>query len=225
MRTFSTIFIDLDQTLYPASSEIWEDVIENIHVFLQEELGLSPQEAIDLRLHYLHKYGATLRGLQLEAKIDPFSYMNFIHNVAVEKKIQVDPMLPELFRAIRIPKYIFTNASLEHAERVLKHLGIEDSVDGIIDIIRLGFINKPDPLAFQQAIEIAGSPDPQSCVLIDDRMINLEAGARLGMVTVHVGTNRDDKFIPDHQISSILALLDVLPELKVPQTNSGLRNG
>jgi putative hydrolase of the HAD superfamily len=225
MRTYTTLLIDLDQTLYPASSGIWEDIIERIHIFLQEEFELSHQEAIDLRLYYYRNYGTTLRGLQKESKIDPFSYMDFIHNVPVEEKIPVDPTLPELFHAIKVPKYIFTNASLEHAKRVMKHLRIENSVDGIIDIISLDFINKPDPRAFKRAIEIVGAPDPQSIILIDDAIINLEVGARIGMTTVHVGMDQDNEFTPDHQIASINKLLDVLPELKEPRTNPGVFSG
>ena len=214
MSEFSTLFFDLDQTIYPASSGIWEDVAGKIQAYLERELGLTPQEAIDRRVYYYQEYGTTLRGLQHETSVDPISYMHFIHDVPVELKIQPDSELPGLLQSINIPKYIFTNASIDHAMRILKHLAIEECFDDIIDIIRLEYANKPDPVAYKRALEIAGNPDPSTCILIDDSLMNLEAAAGFGMKTVHVGTNGNDHFTPDHQITSIHALFDVLPEIK-----------
>jgi putative hydrolase of the HAD superfamily len=213
MSSFTTLFIDLDQTIYPANSGIWEDVADRIHAFLQRELELTAQEAIDLRARYYKNYGTTLRGLQQEKAVDPIDYMEFIHDVPIEQKIQVDPDLHALLSAIKIPKYIFTNASITHAERVLKHLGVDNCFDEIIDIIRLDYACKPDPLAYQRAFDIVGNPDPAGCILIDDSLINLQAGARIGITTVHVGSDDSAEFLPDYQIATIHALFEVLPEL------------
>ncbi|MGD8848418.1 MAG: pyrimidine 5'-nucleotidase, partial [Anaerolineales bacterium] len=199
---------------YPASSGIWEDVAHRIHTFLETTLNLSPQEAVTRREHYYKTYGTTLRGLQREAQVEPISFMEYIHDVPIETKIKDDPLLRDLLGSINIPKYIFTNASLDHAERVLSHLGLEECFDGIIDIIRLEYANKPDPLAYKRALQIVGEPEPGKCVLIDDSLMNLETGAHMGMTTVHVGSNHDHSFTPDYSISTIHQLLDVLPELK-----------
>lgn len=225
MTIYSTLFVDLDQTVYPASTGIWEDVATRIHSFLQEALDLDPQEAVERRIYYYEKYGTSLRGLQQEAKVDPIKYMEYIHDVPVEAKIQPDPALPALLRAISVPKYIFTNASIDHAQRVLNHLGVQNCFDGIIDIISLGFYNKPDPLAYQRALELTGDPEGQTCILLDDSLMNLEAASLLGMTTVHVGPHRDADFTPDFQISSIHDLPAVIPEIHQDHQAEGDQDG
>lgn len=225
MRSFSTVFIDLDQTIYPSSSGIWEDVADRINTYLELELKLTPQQALELRRRFYRTYGTTLRGLQHEASVDPIGYMEFIHDVPIEQKIPSDPDLPGLLTSITVPKYIFTNASIDHAERVLRHLKIENCFDGIIDIIRLAYFNKPDAEAYRRALELAGDPAPQDCVLLDDSLKNLRAGSRMGMTTVHVGTNQDEEFTPDHQIATIHDVLEVLPELNSSHHRTGMRDG
>jgi pyrimidine 5'-nucleotidase len=145
--------------------------------------------------------------------------------VPIEHKIHSDPDLPDLLDSIKIPKYIFTNASIDHAERVLEHLGIETCFDEIIDIIRLDYANKPDPLAYRRALEIVGNPDPASCVLLDDSLKNLQAGSRIGFTTVQVGIYQDAGYLPDHQIATIHELFEVLPELKNSRDPSEISDG
>ncbi|MGD2058558.1 MAG: pyrimidine 5'-nucleotidase [Anaerolineales bacterium] len=224
MTAYSTLFVDLDQTVYPATSGIWEDVTSRITRYLEQHFGLSTKEAMALRAHYFENYGTTLRGLQLETGVDPVSYMEFIHDVPVERKIVPDPELKTLLQSVQLPKYIFTNASAEHAERILRQLGVADCFDDIIDIIRLGYANKPDPEAYRLALGIAGNPEPGTCVLIDDSIPNLITGMELGMKTVQIGLAQDDTLSPDFQIASIHNLFDVLPELKASHPNKAARS-
>jgi putative hydrolase of the HAD superfamily len=213
MTQYTTLFFDLDQTIYPADSGIWEDVTARITRFLEERCGFSTEEALDRRARYYEKYGTTLRGLQHETDVDPIDYMEFIHDVPVESKIHPDPELKKLLQSIHLPKYIFTNASAEHAERVLRCLGVAGCFDGMIDIIRLQYSNKPEPESYKRALQIAGDPQPGTCILIDDTLRNLKIGAEIGMKTVQVGLEQDDMFSPDFHIDSIHDLIEVLPEL------------
>lgn len=213
MTHYTTLFFDLDQTIYPADSGIWEDVTARITRYLEERYGFSTKEALDRRARYYKNYGTTLRGLQHETEVDPIDYMEFIHDVPVERKILPDPELQKLLQSIHLPKYIFTNASAAHAERVLQRLGIAGCFDGMIDIIRLQYSNKPEPEAYRRALRIAGDPQPGTCILIDDTLRNLKTGAEIGMKTVQVGLEQDDTFSPDFQIASIYDLINVLPEL------------
>ena len=213
MKEYTTVFIDLDQTLYPLTCGIWEDVAGRIDLFLHDQLGVNLDEAARLRQRFHKSYGTTLRGLQQEMEVDPIAYMKFIHDVPIETKISIDPALQTLLESIQISKYIFTNASFDHARRVLTHLGVMHQFDGIIDILSLAYVNKPDPRAYLIALELAGNPTAGHCVLVDDSPQNLAGGSAIGMTTVQVGENREPDFKPDFLIPSILELLDVLPEL------------
>jgi putative hydrolase of the HAD superfamily len=110
-------------------------------------------------------------------------------------------------------RIVFTNASIDHAERVLGRLGVLKQIDQVIDIIALNFENKPNTNAYAQALTLAGERDPKACVLVDDRVQNLLPGGLMGMTTVLVGENQPDPDI-DFTISSISELTLVVPNLK-----------
>ncbi|PIM71256.1 hydrolase [Streptomyces sp. JV178] len=44
---------------------------------------------------------------------------------------------------------------------------------------------KPDPAAYQQALDATGAADPQRVLFVDDRADNCRAAARLGLRTLH----------------------------------------
>ncbi|GGS93105.1 HAD family hydrolase [Streptomyces chromofuscus] len=44
---------------------------------------------------------------------------------------------------------------------------------------------KPDPAAYQQALDATGAVDPQRVLFVDDRVDNCRAAARLGLRTLH----------------------------------------
>ena len=64
---FSTLFFDLDDTLYPASTGLWHAIKERMNMFMHERLCLPEAEIPALREQYFKTYGTTLRGLQQKA--------------------------------------------------------------------------------------------------------------------------------------------------------------
>ena len=61
-----TLFIDLDDTVYPPNNGIWELLGERIVVYMRDVLGIPPDEIIEIREHFLEKYGSTINGLRAE---------------------------------------------------------------------------------------------------------------------------------------------------------------
>jgi putative hydrolase of the HAD superfamily len=204
MRTFRTIFFDLDDTLYPQNSGLWRAMGERIHDYMMVRLGVTEGEARALRAEYLHAFGTTLNGLMANHQIDPLDYLQFIHDIPIEKILPPNPRLRELMASLPQRKVIFTNASLEHAERVLRHLQVGDQFDLVIDIVSLEYHNKPRVEAYQRAMQIAAESDPELCLMVDDRTVNLEPAGAMGMTTVLVGEDSDGGgYEPDYQVSTI----------------------
>ena len=211
MTTKWTLFIDLDDTLYPHDNGVWHAISRRIQDFLVQRLGINPDEAERVRARYLSQFGTTLNGLRAHYDIDPFDYLSFVHDVPLETMLKPDNLLREMLNGIAMRKIIFTNASLQHAQRVLSILGITDQVELVIDIVSLDFINKPDPAAYHKALELRGDPDPQDCIMVDDRPTNLHPAGALGFTTILVGNSPDGQGI-DYKLPSIHELPQALTQ-------------
>ena len=209
---YHSVFIDLDETLYPKSNGVWKSISTRINKFIVDSLQVSLEQAVGIRRRYLARYGTTLMGLRVDYDIDPYEYLDFVHNIPLEDFLLPDPDLRKMLEKISATKIIFTNASTAHASRILQHLEIEKLFDQIIDIVALDFHNKPQPESYRRAITLAGISDPIRCVMVDDREENLLPANKLHMTTVLVGSDGASDQI-DYTLSSISDLLDVVPEL------------
>lgn len=219
MQAVKILFIDLDETLYPKTNGLWENISERINFYLVDRLQIPPENAGALRKKFLETYGTTLGGLIENYSVDPFDYLEYVHDIPVEDMIVSDPPLRQVFQRLAPRRVIFTNASEAHALRVLRHLHLDDLVHQIIDIIALDFYNKPKPEAYQRALRLTGDPEPRSCVLIDDRLSNLSPAKELGMTTVLVGEDHQAPCV-DYIISSIHELIDKVPGLTTTLGNN-----
>jgi len=209
---FTTLFLDLDDTLYPHTSGLWDVVGDRIQRYTEATLNVSAEEASRLRTQYYSQYGTTLNGLMHNHQIDPMEYLNYVHDVPIERLLQPDPELRTMLASINIPRVIFTNAHCEYAKRVLQQLGILDLISQIIDILALDFLNKPNPEAYRRALILAGGPSSETCLLVDDRYPNLAAAAEFGMTTVLVGDGLYEGTV-DYKIDQITDLTDAVPLL------------
>ena len=184
-KTLKYLFFDLDETLYPSRSGLMAGMGKLMSRYMEERLGMSPTEVLTLRKHYYHVYGTTMRGLQLHHGVDPEDYLAYVHDLPLEDYIGPNDELDRVLAEIETEKVIFTNASAEHARRVLAILGIERHFSRIIDVRATGYIAKPDPVAYQRALAISGA-EGSECLLVDDRVPNLAPAKELGMITVLV---------------------------------------
>ena len=207
---YTTLFLDLDDTLYPHTSGLWEAVGSRIQTYIEKKLNVSAEDASHLRAQYLAQFGTTLNGLIHHHQIDPMEYLDYVHDVPVENLIPPDPELQTMLASITLPRVIFTNAHLEYAVRVLNQLGISDLVTQIIDILALDFSNKPNPEAYHRALILAGNPSSDTCLLVDDRYPNLSTAADFGMTTVLVGDGLIEGTV-DYTIKHIHYLTNAIP--------------
>jgi len=210
--TFNVVFFDLDDTLYDKSNGLWEAIRVRMSDYLHERLGFPTESVPELRRSYFEKYGTTLRGLQIHHQVDPDDYLAYVHNLPLERYLQVDPSLQELIASIPQPKWIFTNADDQHAHRVLAYLGIEDCFQGIIDVRAMKFHCKPEVEAYEIAMKIAGEKEPGHCVYLDDSVRNLAPARELGFFTVLVGS-RDPHPAANYSITNLSELPARIPEL------------
>lgn len=213
---FTTLFFDLDDTLYPPSNGLWTAIRERITTYMQDRLGITTTEIPLLRQTYLETYGTALRGLQHHYPINSDDYLAYVHDLPLREFIQPNPALREMLLSLPQKRWIFTNADDCHANRVMEILGIADCFEGIIDVRKMGFLNKPDIEAHRLALRISGEVDPKRCVILDDSWRNMAPARELGMTTVLVtpmeGTNTNNHEA-DLRINYILELPKTFPQL------------
>ncbi len=207
-----TIFFDLDDTLYPGSSGVWQAIGLRILKFMTEVVGIPEAEADRLRGTYLDEYGTTLNGLRANYHVDPDAYLSYVHDIPLDQMLDPDPDLRRMLASLPQKKVLFTNANRDHALRVLGRLGVSDQIDIIADLFALQMTNKPEPGAYRMAMALADEDDPHACVIVDDMVRNLSPAGALGMTTVLVSSD-DVKAPVDRRIVGIHDLTAALPEL------------
>ncbi|MHB0966095.1 MAG: pyrimidine 5'-nucleotidase [Chloroflexi bacterium] len=204
-----TLIFDLDDTLYSPTTGVWDAIGERINQFIVDNLALDGAEVKQVRDELFHTYGTTLRGLQIVYGIDPYKYLNFVHNIPLETYLRPNPMLNRMLKQISNRKVIFTNSDQNHALRVLDRLGLDGIFERIIDVMDVTPFCKPQPEAFQQALKLLGNPDPTRCVLIDDSLRNINTASELGFHTILVGNHNGNA----HSASARVDTLEDLPLL------------
>jgi pyrimidine 5'-nucleotidase len=187
--SYSTIFFDLDDTLYPASSGLWLAIKERIRKYMHERLGIPADLVPGLSGQYYERYGTALRGLQANYHVDMADYLAYVHDVPLADYIHPDLALRSILQALPARKWIFTNADINHAERVVRALGVEDCFNGIVDVVAIEPYCKPMPESFAIALKIAGETDPRCCVMIDDLPRTTRAAREQGLYAVLYGAS------------------------------------
>ena len=184
-----TWIFDLDNTLYPQSCRLFDQVQRRMTEFICQRLSVSPEEAGELRRTYFREHGTTLRGLMTNDRIDPHEFLAFVHDIDLSC-VPPDPELAAALGQLGGRKIVHTNGSTRHAERILNHLGLSASFSGIVDIVAADFDPKPALYGYQLLLRRHGVA-PRTALMIEDIARNLEPAAALGMTTAWVRNGLD----------------------------------
>ncbi len=184
---FSTVFFDLDDTLYPASTGLWHAIKERMNLYMRDHMGFAPAHIPRLREKYFREYGTTLRGLQANHKMDSADFLAFVHDLPLMDYLTPDPTLRPILASLPTRKWIFTNADVPHARRVLAALELDDIFQGVVDVNAVAPYCKPMPESFKIAMDAAGETDPARCVMIDDLPRTTRAAHDFGMFGILYG--------------------------------------
>ena len=205
---FSTIFFDLDDTLYPSSTGLWAAIKERINLYMRDMLHLPADEVPALREQYYKMYGTTLRGLIERHQVNEQDFLAFVHDLPLKDYLSPDPIQREVIASLPQRKFVFTNSDIHHARRVLSVLQLEDLFENIIDVNAVAPYNKPNPESFAIAQDIADEPDPRKCVMIDDLPRTTRAALEVGMASILYGTDE-----PTEEASGVFVNWNHLPIL------------
>ncbi len=200
-----TWIFDLDNTLYPASCDLFAQVDHRMGEFIAKTLGVPYAHARHLQKAYYRQFGTTLSGLMQVHKLKPEPFLEYVHDI----DLSVLPELPELATEIeKLPgrRLIFTNGSRRHAENVAAKIGVLHLFEDICDIAALEFVPKPERSAFERMARLHGISTTTSA-MFEDMPHNLEVPHDLGMATVLVHSD-----YVDHPVQVKMRSWTALPE-------------
>jgi putative hydrolase of the HAD superfamily len=189
LRDANCWVFDLDNTLYPASCRLFDQVDRRIGEFVQQLLNLDPVAARALQKQYFCDHRTTLNGLMLHHRIKPEDFLEYVHHIDLSP-VALDGRLDAALEKLPGRKVIYTNGSVRHAENVMGKLGVARHFAEVFDIAAAGYVPKPEISAYRAMLERHGI-DPMSAVMLDDMPRNLAPAAELGMTTVWVKTDVD----------------------------------
>lgn len=173
---------DLDNTLYPAHTDLFAQIDVRMAAYIARYLGVSETEARKLQKSYWNSHGTTLNGLMAEHSMPPEPFLDFVHDIDVSALMH-DPRLDGALSRLPGRKIIFTNGTVRHAENVLDRLKLSHHFECIFDIAATGYVPKPHAGAYHHVIAASGVR-ASDAVMIDDSAKNLLPAFKLGMVTI-----------------------------------------
>lgn len=144
-----------------------------------------------LHSKYYTEYGLAISGLVKHHKIDPMAYNREVDDaLPLDDIIKSDPKLRKLLSDLdttKIKPWLFTNAHITHAKRVVRLLGVEDMFEGITycDYSKEPLLAKPHVEMFDKAEREAGAATRSDCFFVDDSLLNCRHAAQRGWVVTH----------------------------------------
>jgi putative hydrolase of the HAD superfamily len=197
---------DLDDTLHNASAHIFPVMNRAMTQYIMDELNLDEYHAQQLRQHYWHVYGATLKGLVRHHDVDAHHFLKSTHEfVDLANMVVQTKRLKHLLKQLKGRKCVFTNAPREYALRVLKILNIENYFELVFSVESTQFHAKPSTRGFSLLLQTLNAK-ASDCIMLEDSLPALMTANRLGMKTIWISKKLRKPNFVNYRLSSVLAL-------------------
>ena len=184
LRNVDCWIFDLDNSLYPASANLFELIDIRMGEYIARLLGCGLVEARKVQKSYFRDHGTTLAGLMRVHGVDPREFLDFVHDIELAR-LSADPRVVAAMDRLPGRKFVFTNGDEGYARRVLEKLGLANAFDGLHDIHAMDYVPKPDPRSYAAMCE-RYSIEPSAALFVEDMARNLKPAKALGMTTVWV---------------------------------------
>jgi len=198
---------DLDNTLYPASTDLFGLIDVRMNLYIQRLMDLDYDAARAIQKQLFREHGTTLSGLMRTHEIDPHEFLAFVHDIEMDALAE-DRKLVEALAKLPGRKLIFTNGDALYAGRVLERLGLSKSFEAIHDIHACAYRPKPHVASYESMVAALGV-DPTTALFVEDMARNLKPAKAIGMTTVWVnngselGNHEADLNFIDYEIHDV----------------------
>ena len=180
------LLFDMDNTLYPASSDMDKGITRRMLECVAEFFHCDMEKATALRAERIVHYSTTLEWLRAEGMSDIEGFLAHVHPDNEADELTEQPALRDFLLSLKMPMSILTNAPHEHADRVLAKLGVADLFEAVTDIRDAGFNGKPYPDAYLAALKKVGATLEET-LFLDDMQKYTDGWVALGGTAVLIG--------------------------------------
>ena len=186
-----TWVFDLDNTLYPSTARLFDQINVQMSAFIVRTLGVGSEEADHLRRDLWARHGTTMAGLVAEHGVDADAFLDASHRLDLSG-LAPDPELIRSLSALPGRKVVHTNGPRSHARGVLEACGLAGCFEQVIAVEDTGYRSKPTPEAFALAWRKAGL-DPAQAAMVEDHADNLREPHSRGMRTIWLAPPETDE--------------------------------
>lgn len=180
---------DLDNTLYPASCDLFALIDARMGSYIQTLVGCDPAQAHAIQKRYFRDHGTTLSGLMALHGTDPHEFLDYVHDIELDR-VEHDARLVEAIARLPGRKLVFTNGDVKYAQKVLDRIGLGESFEAIHDIHAMDYVPKPAPASYA-AMCARWDIDPARALFAEDMARNLKPAKDIGMTTLWVNNGSD----------------------------------
>ena len=184
-----TWIFDLDNTLYPASCDLFALIDVRMGAYIQDLLDVDAAEARRIQKGYFIEHGTTLSGLMANHATDPHHFLDYVHDIDMGR-LTADPALKSALERLPGRRLIFTNGDVHYAARVLDALGLSGVFAAVHDIHAMAYRPKPEPESYA-AMCAAQQVEPARAIFFEDMARNLKPAKDLGMTTVWINNGSE----------------------------------
>ena len=140
------------------------------------------------------------RDYAVRAPDDYFDRLRAAHAGAFERELRAIPGMTSLFRRIKIPKSMVSNASVGHVERCLRKVRLHGALDGHIFSAEHVSSPKPHPDVYHFALEKL-QLHPKDTLVVEDSPVGVAAAKAAGLRVVgflgaaHIHDGHDERLL------------------------------
>ena len=180
---------DLDNTLHDTSHAIFQRIDASMGQAVQQMLGVDETTAHTLRKQYWKRYGATMIGLVRHHGIDPHEFLARSHDFDIKPLVKAESALAHKLQQLHGRKILLTNAPLDYACAVLRHLNclhLFDSLWGIEEMRMFGQFRPKPSRSMLRHILVKENLKASQTILVEDTLENLTAARAVGLRTAYI---------------------------------------
>ncbi len=196
------VIFDLDGVLITTDDchyEAWKQMADEEGIYFDRNInerlrGVSRMESLEIILEKSARSYTADEKQELAARKNGY----YVSKIAALSKDNIMPGALGTIRALReigIP--IAVGSSSKNTPAILKALHLQNEFDAVADGNDITY-SKPNPEVFLMAAERLKVP-PENCLVVEDADAGIEAGRRAGMMTLGVGSAKNN---PDANFSA-----------------------
>lgn len=175
-----------------------QKITDSIEQYISTTLGLSEEDSRELNARYYKEHGLTVIGLQRFHQVDSMDFNRRVDDrLPMHKLLSRSAELIQFFSSFdrsRVKLWLFTNAHITHALRVVGLLGIAHFFEGITYCDYSSGIDrwtcKPSQAMLDKAEREAGVLPTTRCFYVDDSIKNCTAAAQRGWQVLWIQNGR-----------------------------------